>query len=105
MGVSKAGGWYVVVDQRYLRARRDLMIEYNGARLMLTGPRRADETMYLDCPVVEWSSRAGEAPETATTHDARMMPSDAACVLLTSGSSGQPKAIVNHLPATVERAT
>ncbi|WP_285752272.1 non-ribosomal peptide synthetase [Lentzea sp. NBRC 105346] len=87
LGVLKAGAAYLPIDTRYADGRRDYMITEGRVRLVITHPDLA-----ADLPDVEVLHYRDE-PATGGSLPSPS-PSDAACVLYTSGSTGQPKAIV-----------
>ncbi|MFF2385733.1 non-ribosomal peptide synthetase [Streptomyces sp. NPDC058108] len=90
LGVLKAGGAYVAVDPRYPDARRDMMIESSGARVVLAEPEWAagiPAERVLPLP-------AFDPAVTVPGPNVAVQPRNAACVLFTSGSSGRPKATI-----------
>ncbi|MET9629904.1 non-ribosomal peptide synthetase [Lentzea sp. NPDC006480] len=89
LGVLKAGAAYLPIDTRYESGRRDHMITAGEVRLVITEPDLA--TALPDVEVLHWRS---EPAEPSADPLPGPEPSDAACVLYTSGSTGQPKAIV-----------
>ncbi|MGW4213756.1 non-ribosomal peptide synthetase [Lentzea sp. NPDC004789] len=91
LAVLRAGAAYVAVDDRYLDARRDLMLTAAGCRLAVVDP---DWTDRLDgvCETLGWSSE--EPAEIVAAELPEPSPQDAACVLFTSGSTGTPKGVV-----------
>ncbi|MCI4066799.1 amino acid adenylation domain-containing protein [Micromonospora sp. R77] len=94
LGVLRAGGAYVAIDEHLPAARQALMIRESGATVILTGPGRADR--FTDVAektrVVEWHS--ADAAGDPGPVPAGPAPDSAACLLFTSGSSGIPKAVV-----------
>ncbi|MER5704054.1 non-ribosomal peptide synthetase [Micromonospora sp. NPDC002296] len=90
LGILKAGAAYVAVDSRYPDARRDLMLHTSGAKLIICAPGWLDRLREFPADVVTLAevTRSEPAPMPAVE------PASAANVLFTSGSSGQPKAIV-----------
>jgi amino acid adenylation domain-containing protein len=92
LGVLKAGGTYVAVDTRYPQGRRDAMIHGSDPALVITEPGWADRLQEFAGDVWEW--RSGSDPEADEAQLPAVRADDAAAILFTSGSSGQPKAIV-----------
>ncbi|MGH3527362.1 MAG: non-ribosomal peptide synthetase [Pseudonocardiaceae bacterium] len=92
LGVLKAGAAYVPVDTRYPDTRRDLMMRDSRAKLVITEPDRVELLAGLGVEVygLDLEELTSASPEQTYQVDER----DAAAVLFTSGSSGQPKAVV-----------
>ncbi|MEU7104753.1 non-ribosomal peptide synthetase [Streptomyces sp. NPDC046215] len=91
LGILKAGGAYVAVDTRYPEARRHLMLGRSGAKVILTEEGWENRIGEISAKVVAVSDRSefeGRRDEGVVA------PQNAASVLFTSGSSGEPKAIV-----------
>ncbi|MGC4807621.1 non-ribosomal peptide synthetase [Micromonospora sp. DT233] len=93
LGILKAGAAYVAVDSRYPAARRDLMLRAGGAKLIIGEAAWRDRLAHLAADVVTLAELAQAAPAGAVAA-AGVEPATAASVLFTSGSSGEPKAIV-----------
>jgi amino acid adenylation domain-containing protein len=92
LAVLRAGAAYVPVDVTYPRTRRDQIVVGGRLRLLLTEPGWARRLSHLPVQTVELDWRA--TPSTCAPACPPVEPSDAACVLFTSGSTGQPKAVV-----------
>ena len=92
LGVLKAGAAYVTVDTRYPDARRDLMITQSGAKVVVTEPGWDERLAHLGVGTVTCRDAPSDSAEFGVS-DAPS-PHSAANVLFTSGSSGEPKAIV-----------
>ncbi|MEU8606801.1 amino acid adenylation domain-containing protein [Actinoplanes sp. NPDC048791] len=93
VGIIKAGGAFVAIDNRLPDSRRDTMIEGSDAAAVLTRPDWIDRLAHLDRRVVGWTRASADAAEVAAPA-VEVASRDAAAVLFTSGSSGTPKAIV-----------
>ncbi|MET8327371.1 non-ribosomal peptide synthetase [Streptomyces sp. NPDC005181] len=91
LGILKSGAAYVAVDTRYPDNRRDLMLARSGAKVVLTEAGWEERLGALSAKVVPMSDRFGfdDGPGGGIVE-----PDGAASVLFTSGSSGEPKAIV-----------
>ncbi|MFH8477053.1 non-ribosomal peptide synthetase [Streptomyces sp. NPDC018000] len=91
LGILKAGAAYVAVDTRYPDARRDLMLSRSGAKVVLTASGWEGRLASLSAKIISIDDRSefdGRAADGVVT------PENAASVLFTSGSLGEPKAIV-----------
>jgi amino acid adenylation domain-containing protein len=94
LGIIKAGGAYVPLDLGFPRERLEFILHDTRAPLVVTdgsvaGRLPADAvTLRLD---VDWSEIGSEP---SSNPRAVTLPSGLACVLYTSGSSGQPKGVM-----------
>jgi amino acid adenylation domain-containing protein len=103
LGIVKAGATYLAIDTGYPGGRRDLMIKGGRVRLVVSDSRHEDQlggaqvvVWERDCAVPDGRSEAIERP---------VWPMSPACVLYTSGSTGEPKGIVLEHRSLVALAT
>ncbi|MGZ3460503.1 MAG: non-ribosomal peptide synthetase, partial [Archangium sp.] len=95
LGILKAGGAYVPLDPGYPPERLAFMLEDSAPAVLLTQRHLQERLALKGTPVLcldsEWpelSRLRAEAP------DSSARPDNAAYVLYTSGSTGQPKGVV-----------
>jgi amino acid adenylation domain-containing protein len=106
LAVLKAGGAYVPLDPGHPAERTSFMLKDSAAQLLLTQHGLGEslgnwggETIYLDS---EWEEIARDSTENPA---ATALATNSAYVLYTSGSTGQPKGVVNTHRASVNRFT
>lgn len=91
LGILKAGGAFLLLDERWPQARIDQALSWADVRFLLTSGKRADisgSPVRIDLDRVSPCQDAGD----------RSRPEQLAYVLFTSGSTGEPKAVlVEHL--------
>jgi amino acid adenylation domain-containing protein len=93
LGILKAGGVYVPIDQQQPRERIAFMIDDAQVRFVLTQERFRndfagfDQVLYLD---TQWTEIAKQNTENLNV---RVNPDGLAYVMYTSGSTGQPKGV------------
>jgi amino acid adenylation domain-containing protein len=95
-GVLKAGRIYVPMDPGHARARAAYMLEDSQASLIVTDERNlplAQELSAGKTPLLVLEQCAGFATE--ELRDSRVAPGHVACIMYTSGSTGQPKGIMH----------
>ncbi|HET6765426.1 MAG TPA: condensation domain-containing protein, partial [Longimicrobiaceae bacterium] len=102
LAAMRAGGAYLPVDPGYPAARRVLMLEDSGARVLVTS-RALRSTLAVPCGVtvlcVEDVADAADTADESTTTDADGL----AYVIYTSGSTGTPKGAMNAHRGVVNR--
>ncbi len=87
VGVLRAGGAYVPIDPTYPRARRDLLLERSGARVVVDG-ELVDTVAGEETSAAQ--NRADAPPPALPAVDAE----DPAYLIFTSGSTGEPKPVL-----------
>jgi amino acid adenylation domain-containing protein len=90
LAVLKAGGACLPLDPAYPAARLRRMLADSGAMLLVSRPELAAEVQ----PAVALEPPHVEAPTHEPDLGVAIDPRDAAYVMYTSGSSGEPKAVV-----------
>jgi amino acid adenylation domain-containing protein len=90
LAILKAGAVCLPLDPAYPPARLDRMLADSGAALLVSHPEIA--AGLRAAPPLE--PPGGDAPPDPSNLDVHVDPSDAAYVMYTSGSSGEPKGVV-----------
>jgi amino acid adenylation domain-containing protein len=95
VGVLKAGGFFLLLDPSFPRARIAHILKDSVARLLIhhkQTARVASELQSNDCKTINFDSiNYGEADEQLRKN---ISPRDLASIVYTSGSSGQPKGVI-----------
>ncbi|MET0400160.1 MAG: amino acid adenylation domain-containing protein, partial [Longimicrobiaceae bacterium] len=90
LGILKAGGAYVPLDPQFPDERLAFVLADAGAPALVTEARLAERFAGLGCELVV--EDAGEVPRSRAFALPRSpSPENLACVVYTSGSTGQPK--------------
>ncbi|MEX5528336.1 syringomycin E biosynthesis non-ribosomal peptide synthetase SyrE, partial [Pseudomonas syringae] len=109
LGILKAGGAYVPIDPDLPSARQTYMLEDSSPQAVLTTQDLSDNLPALDLPVLVLDSHddsAQLARQPTGNPDAKalgLQPNHLAYVLYTSGSTGQPKGVMNEHLGVVNR--
>ena len=103
LGILKAGGVYVPIDQQQPRERIAFMIDDAQVQIVLTQERfrdtfaSLDEVLYLDTPWTEiglyTEGTKGQKAQNTANLNVSVSPDGLAYVMYTSGSTGQPKGV------------
>jgi amino acid adenylation domain-containing protein len=104
LGALKAGGAYVPLDPAYPQERLAYMLRDSGAKVLISQqglagsiPSYEGRTVFIDAAWEEAGLELEERPEPAVT------PGNAAYVMYTSGSTGQPKGVLGLHRGVVNR--
>ncbi|WP_185712567.1 non-ribosomal peptide synthetase, partial [Pseudomonas syringae] len=109
LGILKAGGAYVPIDPDLPSARQTYMLEDSSPQAVLTTQDLSDNLPALDLPVLVLDSHddsaqlARQPTGNPDAKDLGLQPNHLAYVLYTSGSTGQPKGVMNEHLGVVNR--
>lgn len=92
LGILRAGAAYVAIDPRYPAERRELMLQYSRSKALVVEHETPGGSGVAGVPVIEFNDETAESG--LPVPQVLVSPDDTACVLFTSGSTGQPKAVV-----------
>jgi amino acid adenylation domain-containing protein len=93
-GIWKAGGAYVPIDPAWPRDRMHFIFEDSRVAAVLTQSKFLDRFDAAKIPVISTEARNGAAAQDVHLGYARSCPENAAYLIYTSGSSGQPKGVL-----------
>jgi amino acid adenylation domain-containing protein len=95
LGVLKAGGMYVPLDRQLPAERKAFILADSSARLIISDTAIIGEPLSWRVPVVDLNRDSAQIAKMPLATPARATaPGNAACVLYTSGTTGQPKGVV-----------
>jgi amino acid adenylation domain-containing protein len=105
LGVLKAGGWYAPLDPAHPPARNSAILEEIGARLVLTDGESLESARsygFKEAQIINLDELDGSADY--PNPGLAIPPGSPACILYTSGSTGQPKGVVLDQRDVLHRA-
>jgi amino acid adenylation domain-containing protein len=93
MAVLRVGGAYIPLDPSFPKSRNEYILKEVSAKLLLVGEDCEGITgsTVQELAVDESICEALPAVDTLATHGT---PTDAACIIFTSGTTGQPKGVI-----------
>ncbi len=94
LAVMKAGAAYCCLDPAHPQARRNYMIELVDATIVLCSPIHANLIQACPALVVD-DELVTNLPTSVTTPQSNVKPANSCVIAFTSGTTGNPKAIVH----------
>ena len=92
ISILKAGAAYLPINPDYPTARKKLMLEDSGCRIILTDRTFAEENLNY-VPILKILNNE-KYEEKKLTQDSTVSLSDPAYIIYTSGSTGRPKGVI-----------
>ena len=94
LGILKAGGVYVPLDQDYPKERLEFMLNDSNAQILLTNSAMRERLPVYEGPILylDDDGRAF-AEEPQTNPVVNVLPTHLAYIIYTSGSTGEPKGV------------
>jgi amino acid adenylation domain-containing protein len=102
LAVMKAGAAYLPIDPRYPEERVAFLLRHSGARAVVTSAALAP-SLPADTPPVTRDDASDLGDEPDTDPPRTTTPEDAAYLLYTSGSTGEPKGVAGPHRGAVNR--